>query len=97
MYKAQSDIFKALSDPTRIQILELLIQGEACSCDLVQRVTISQPTLSYHLSVLTRAGLITCEPVGTKHHYHVNKDVLKKTTVFLEQLQHSTITCEVLE
>ena len=97
MYKQESDVFKALSDPTRIQILELLIQGEACGCDLLQRVSVSQPTLSYHLSVLTRANLITYKPEGTKHHYHVNTNVLSNVIRFLNQIQFSTTTCEVSE
>ena len=59
--------FKALADPVRVQLLSLIAaspDGCACSCDLEGPVAKSQPTVSYHLSVLAGAGLITKQKQG---------------------------------
>jgi ArsR family transcriptional regulator, arsenate/arsenite/antimonite-responsive transcriptional repressor len=59
--------FKVLADPVRLRLLSLIATaegGEACSCDLVDVLGRSQPTLSHHLSVLTDAGLVTREQRG---------------------------------
>ena len=59
--------FKVLADPVRLRLLSLIANapdGEACSCDLVDLLGRSQPTISHHLSVLTDAGLLTREQRG---------------------------------
>ena len=59
--------FKVLADPVRLRLLSLIANapdGEACSCDLVDLLGRSQPTVSHHLSVLTDAGLLTREQRG---------------------------------
>jgi ArsR family transcriptional regulator len=61
-------LLKALSDPTRVQLVSLIASaatGECCACDLTAPVGLSQPTVSHHLKVLTEAGLITREQRGT--------------------------------
>lgn len=60
--------FKALADPTRLQLLHLIAHaetGEACVCDLTAAVNLSQPTVSHHLGKLVDAGLIDRERRGT--------------------------------
>lgn len=60
--------FKALADPVRLQLLNLIATadgGEACACDLVEPVGKSQPTVSHHLKVLREAGLVQSEKRGT--------------------------------
>jgi ArsR family transcriptional regulator len=53
-------VAKALSDPTRIEILRLLAQqaGPVCACDIVDHFDLSQPTVSHHLKILKEAGLL---------------------------------------
>ena len=66
--------FKALADPVRLQLLNLIATadtGEACACDLVDPVGKSQPTVSHHLKVLREAGLIEGEKRGTWVWYSV--------------------------
>ena len=61
-------MLKAVADPARLQLLALIRaseSGEACACDLSGPVGLSQPTVSHHLKVLTKAGLITREKRGT--------------------------------
>jgi ArsR family transcriptional regulator, arsenate/arsenite/antimonite-responsive transcriptional repressor len=63
-----ADAFKALGDPVRLQLLNLIATaegGEACACDLVAPVGRSQPTVSHHLRILREAGLVSSEKRGT--------------------------------
>ncbi len=53
-----SKIFKALSDPTRLEIIRLLAIKPHCVCELANIIGFSQPTISKHLKVLTEAGII---------------------------------------
>ncbi|WP_456819125.1 ArsR/SmtB family transcription factor [Cellulomonas sp. URHB0016] len=58
---------KALADPARLKLLALIAAhdgAEACVCDLIEPVGLSQPTVSHHLKVLTEAGLVTREKRG---------------------------------
>jgi ArsR family transcriptional regulator, arsenate/arsenite/antimonite-responsive transcriptional repressor len=57
--------FAALSDPVRVRLLSLIADaGEVCSCDLLDAVAKSQPTVSHHTKILSEAGLITGEKQG---------------------------------
>jgi len=65
---------KALADPVRLRLVSLLANAEGgavCACDLVTPVGRSQPTVSHHLKVLTRAGLVTSERRGRNIWYAV--------------------------
>lgn len=72
--------FKALSDPTRIRILNLLAQSPdpVCVCDLTDHFPLGQPTISHHLKVLRQVGFVVAERRGTYMHYHVNRACLAK-------------------
>jgi ArsR family transcriptional regulator, arsenate/arsenite/antimonite-responsive transcriptional repressor len=66
--------FKALADPVRLQLLNLIAtapEGEACACDLVAPSGRSQPTVSHHLKVLREAGLVQSRRRGSWVHYSV--------------------------
>lgn len=58
-------IFKALSDPTRLKILQLIKNKEKCICEIIPETQKSQPTISQHLRILRNANLITQRKVGT--------------------------------
>ncbi|MBA2518144.1 MAG: winged helix-turn-helix transcriptional regulator [Chloroflexia bacterium] len=63
--------FKALADPTRLEIFWLIAaqQEPICACDIVARFTVSQPTISHHLKVLKEAGMIAATRRGVWVHY----------------------------
>ena len=71
---ATAALFKALSDPHRVKILNLLAtSGEAvCVCDINDAVGLSQPTVSFHLKKLASAGLLTREQRGTWAYYSID-------------------------
>lgn len=72
-----STIFKAISDPTRRRILELLRTAPMSAGDIGKHFDFSQPTMSAHLSVLKSADLIEGEKDGKQVIYHANMSVLE--------------------
>ncbi|MEG4271782.1 MULTISPECIES: metalloregulator ArsR/SmtB family transcription factor [unclassified Microcoleus] len=64
--------FHALSDPLRIQILELLREQELCVCDLCDRLGVPQPKLSFHLKTLKDAALVRSRQEGRWIYYSLN-------------------------
>ena len=73
---AFGDTFKALSDPTRRQILELLRHGPLPAGDIVQHFKMTGATISHHLSVLRACGLIDDEKRGKYIYYSLNTTVM---------------------
>lgn len=62
-------LFKTLSDPTRLRLLNLLARGETCVCELTDTLRIVQPKVSRHLRQLKRAGLVEARRNGKWIHY----------------------------
>jgi len=70
-------IFKVLGEPARLQLLSYIASqpdGEACGCDLIEPLGLSQPTVSHHLKVLYQAGLLNKERRGNWIYYLINKE-----------------------
>ncbi|PKM88857.1 MAG: transcriptional regulator [Firmicutes bacterium HGW-Firmicutes-12] len=79
--------FKALSDETRIKIYHMLADGELCACKILEDFQISQPTLSYHMRILSDCGLVNGKRDGVWMRYTINRDNLEKLKVFLNQIE----------
>jgi ArsR family transcriptional regulator len=72
-----AEAFKALSDPTRVGILNCLARsGEVCVCVLTDEFDVSQPTISHHLRVLREAGLIEATKRGKWAYYRVRSEAV---------------------
>ena len=72
-------VFKALSDPTRVRLVSLIAAhdgAEACVCELIDPVGLSQPTVSHHLKQLVDAGLLEREQRGRWAYYRVIDETL---------------------
>jgi ArsR family transcriptional regulator len=82
-----SEVAKALSDPVRVQIVDVLRRqaGQVCVCDLQPLFPISQPTLSHHLKKLRDAGLVGVERRGQWAYYYVVPGSLDPFATWLEQ------------
>ena len=65
-------VFRAFSDERRLMVLELLMQGEQCACVLLEQLDISQPTLSYHMKILCRSGIVRERAVGPWKYYSID-------------------------
>ena len=82
-----SNFFKALSDPTRRKILQLLKEKDLTPTDLLEKLSVTQPTLSHHLDILKRAGLIHGEREGQFIRYSLNMSVLDMTIDYIMQFR----------
>jgi ArsR family transcriptional regulator, arsenate/arsenite/antimonite-responsive transcriptional repressor len=80
-------IFKALSDETRLRILKLLEHGELCVCDIFSALDMVQPKVSFHLAVLKEAGLIKDRKVGRWVHYSIDDSDLFRRFQILAALE----------
>lgn len=78
----RGDVFKALSDPTRRAILQLLKEGDLNAGAIAEGFAISKPSISHHLSVLRQAGLVTAERSGQEIVYSLNTTVLQEVLAF---------------
>lgn len=76
-YNKYAYLLKALSDETRIKILDMLSQGELCACNILEEFKITQPTLSYHMKTLCDSGLVEARRDGVWMKYSINRDVLE--------------------
>ena len=72
-----SEVYKALADPTRRRILEMLRDGPMSAGDIADQVHVSKPTLSGHLNVLKAAGLVDVTRQATSMIYRLNMSVLE--------------------
>jgi ArsR family transcriptional regulator len=73
-----SDLFHALADQTRLEILDRLKDGERCVCELTDALQTGQSRLSFHLRVLKDAGLIQDRPDGRWIYYSINQYAIEE-------------------
>ena len=73
-----STVFKALSDPTRRRVLQLLRKGPMSAGDLADQFDVSKPTMSAHFAVLKEADLVHAEKAGKSVIYHLKLSVLEE-------------------
>jgi len=66
--------FKALSDETRLKVIDMLSCGEMCACEILEAFSISQSTLSYHMKTLVDSGLVNSVRDGAWMRYTLNKE-----------------------
>jgi ArsR family transcriptional regulator, arsenate/arsenite/antimonite-responsive transcriptional repressor len=78
-----NEVFKALSDPTRREILRLLSRGEQSAGAIAERFDMTKPSVSHHFSVLKEADLITSRREGQQIFYAVNTTVVQDVLTWL--------------
>ncbi len=77
-----TNIFKALSDETRLRILKLLEHGELCVCDVVAALDMVQPQVSFHLRILKEAGILKGRKDGKWIRYRIDDtDIFKRLLI----------------
>ncbi|MEA4932974.1 MAG: metalloregulator ArsR/SmtB family transcription factor [Lawsonibacter sp.] len=69
-----TDIFKALSDETRLRILSLILKGELCVCEIEDCLGLTQSNASRHLTVLKNAGILISSKQAQWAYYRLNED-----------------------
>ena len=81
-----SYICRAMGDPNRLKVVELLSEGEKCACHLLEELNITQPTLSHHMSVLYDCGLIHDRKEGRWHYYSLDCETFAEFKDFVQEL-----------
>lgn len=76
-YKKSAKILKALADPKRLRIVDMLSCGELCACKILEEFHITQPTLSHDMKVLMTAGIVNARPEGKWIYYSLNVENLQ--------------------
>lgn len=84
---SQDGVYKALSDPTRREILRLLrTAGELCAGELAKQFDMTAPSMSHHFSVLKAASLIQSRREGQQIFYSLNTTVIQDTLAWIMEL-----------
>ncbi|MDD4839852.1 MAG: metalloregulator ArsR/SmtB family transcription factor [Clostridia bacterium] len=86
--------FKALSDETRLKIVEMLKGGTMCACRILEQFEITQPTLSYHMKMLVDSGLVAVEKIGIWNHYSTNNSLLIELADLLMKNEEKNENCK---
>ena len=86
-YENQANVFKALCDPNRLLIIEILQSGEKCACKLLEDLNISQSTLSHHMKILCEAGFVDSNRQGKWMHYTILGVGFENAKKILDELE----------
>lgn len=87
IYKARADVAKALAHKTRLEIIDILVeQGDKCVCELTEILNVSQSTVSKHLGVLKKAGIVDSKKEGLKVTYSLRTPCVKRFFNCLDQI-----------
>ena len=78
-------LYKAMSDETRLKILEMLIKEELCACHILEVFNITQPTLSYHMKILVECDLVESRKDGNWMRYKLNQVRVRELNQFMNQ------------
>ncbi|MDD3840839.1 MAG: metalloregulator ArsR/SmtB family transcription factor [Clostridia bacterium] len=82
------EIFKALGDENRIRILNLLIRGELCVCEVETMLEMTQSNASRHLNKLKSAGIITSDKKSQWVYYRINSEFIEENNMLYEFLKN---------
>lgn len=85
-YRKYALLMKALGDETRVEIFAMLSEGELCACQILEDFAITQPTLSYHMKILSESGLVNGRRDGVWMKYSINRDALERLKQFFYRI-----------
>lgn len=92
-YEANAKVLKALSDPNRLKIIDILSCGEKCACDLLENFDFTQPTLSHHMKVLMDCGLVLSRKEGSWSYYKLHTTNANRLILNLMNIITDTEEC----
>jgi ArsR family transcriptional regulator len=90
-------LFHALSDQIRVEVVQLLLHGERCVCELMDELGLAQSRLSWHLKTLSDAGIITGRREGRWNYYTLNGDAIAEARGIIDALKPSARRLAVRE
>ncbi|MDD4436806.1 MAG: metalloregulator ArsR/SmtB family transcription factor [Tissierellia bacterium] len=77
-YEQAALVFKALSDPNRLAVIDMIKTEEKCACKILEALNITQPTLSHHMKTLCDSGLVNSRREGKWMHYSINAGLFEE-------------------
>lgn len=92
-YDELSVMLKALADPKRLKIIDLLSCGSLCACDILDHFDFTQPTLSHHMKVLEKVGIVLVTKDGTWHRYQLTESFIDQFMGSMMQLFSDDENC----
>lgn len=92
-YSEKSLLFKALSDTTRLEIVDMLSCGELCACKILEKFHITQPTLSHHMKILCECGLVNGRKQGKWIYYALDEKTVRDFRAFLAEVTSDKENC----
>lgn len=88
-----TQVFKAIGDETRLKIIEMLSCGEMCACDILEYFNITQPTLSYHMKILSDSGIVIARKEGSWVFYNNNAELINEINKFWNKISIPQDNC----
>jgi len=92
-YTWHTKVFKALSNPKRAMIVDMLSCGELCACMILEKFKISQSTLSHHMKLLCECGLVKGRNEGKWTYYSLNAETIRETEQFFRGIISAKENC----
>lgn len=86
IYLDTAKILKAISDPKRLRIVDMLSCGELCACEILEAFNITQPTLSHDMKVLIEAKVVSDRREGKNIYYTLNQETFQVLEHTLHQI-----------
>ena len=93
VYVDTAKVLKAISDPKRLQIVDMLSCGELCACKILEAFHITQPTLSHDMRVLIEAKIVADRREGKNIYYSLNKKYLQIFEQTLQKILSEKTNC----
>lgn len=88
-YERTSLVLKAIADPKRMKIIDLLSSGSLCACDVLKHFDFTQPTLSHHMKALEKAEIVSVTKRSQWHYYALREDFISDFMDSMTQLLSS--------
>ena len=93
-YKDDVKLIKALADENRLEIIRMLRDGEKCGCIILEKLNITQPTLSHHMKILCDSGLVDSRKEGKWMHYSISENGVQYAIDCLQALMITSAAFE---
>lgn len=85
-HSENTKVFKAFCDENRLRILQMLQSGEKCACVLLEKLNVTQPTLSHHMKILCESGIVYPRKEGKWTYYSISNEGAKIAKILLDKL-----------
>lgn len=93
IYTDTAKVLKAIAEPKRLRIVDMLSCGELCACNILEAFHITQPTLSHDMKLLVDAGLVNDRREGKNIYYSLNQEAIQCLQDVLNRIFTEKVDC----